>query len=306
MISFLKSSSSGKSKINIFVQNEEPETFDGIWIKSNTFKYDNIIETDSTTQANSINFIKGTGCNTILYPGIENGLKYYFKTVFITDNNNNIDYETEVYFGNGTRWVLAEEYIQLEYIEFTGVQALDTGIKEDDSNMKYKVRYMSTDTSQNGRFLFSAYNSSNNYGLGGIYVTQYRNIYYVYYGSTQTKELSTVFYKNHWLVLTTTHSPTQVDIALRDEYYGRNYSESAVISSSYGNGNICIGCQSKTYNYKFIGKISSFQIYKNDVLCCNFVPARRGRDNVIGMYDTLNKRFLENVGTGTFTGGSEV
>lgn len=59
--------------------------------------------------------------------------------------------------------------------------------------------------------------------------------------------------------------------------------------------------------YGGIRRIGKFQYYdKNDALICDLVPCYRKSDNVAGMYDFVRKIFLTNVGSGTFTKGSNV
>jgi hypothetical protein len=45
---------------------------------------------------------------------------------------------------------------------------------------------------------------------------------------------------------------------------------------------------------------------KNNVLICNLIPCYRRSDGEIGMYDTVRKIFLTNVGSGSFTKGANV
>jgi len=51
-------------------------------------------------------------------------------------------------------------------------------------------------------------------------------------------------------------------------------------------------------------KLYSFKLYDNGTLIRNYIPAKRAVDSVIGLYDTVNNEFYENAGTGTFIAGS--
>ncbi len=54
-------------------------------------------------------------------------------------------------------------------------------------------------------------------------------------------------------------------------------------------------------------QIRDFRYYdKNDELICDLVPCYRKSDGVIGMYDVARKVFLTNIGSGSFTKGSDV
>ena len=47
-------------------------------------------------------------------------------------------------------------------------------------------------------------------------------------------------------------------------------------------------------------KCYGFKITRNDAVVHEYKPARRVTDGVLGMYDTVTKQFLTNVGTGKF------
>ena len=49
-------------------------------------------------------------------------------------------------------------------------------------------------------------------------------------------------------------------------------------------------------------KMYYFEIYENDVLIHNLIPAKRKSDNEIGMYDLVSGTFYTNQGTGSFSG----
>jgi hypothetical protein len=53
-------------------------------------------------------------------------------------------------------------------------------------------------------------------------------------------------------------------------------------------------------------RIFSFNIIQDDIEVINLIPARRNSDNVLGMYDTITGNFLTNQGSGTFTAGNDV
>ena len=54
------------------------------------------------------------------------------------------------------------------------------------------------------------------------------------------------------------------------------------------------------------GRIYSCQIYDNDVLVRDFVPAKRNSDSKVGLYDVVNNLFYTSPNNKEFTGGSEV
>ena len=75
--------------------------------------------------------------------------------------------------------------------------------------------------------------------------------------------------------------------------------------NSVSYGNFLIG---KGYNNTTIGKFKlyNFKIYDSGELVRDFVPAKRNKDSIIGLYDLVEHKFYTNQGTGTFTGGTEL
>lgn len=62
-----------------------------------------------------------------------------------------------------------------------------------------------------------------------------------------------------------------------------------------------------TVRYNGYAELYSFAYYdKNDSLICELVPCYRKSDGEIGMYDTVRKIFLYNVGSGAFEKGADV
>jgi hypothetical protein len=53
-------------------------------------------------------------------------------------------------------------------------------------------------------------------------------------------------------------------------------------------------------------KIYSCALYNSDVLVRNFIPVKRKSDNVLGLFDSVNKVFYTNAGSGTFGAGPSV
>lgn len=50
-------------------------------------------------------------------------------------------------------------------------------------------------------------------------------------------------------------------------------------------------------------RIYSAAIFENGIMVRNYVPCKRMRDNVFGMYDKITKSFYTNSGSGTFSPG---
>lgn len=53
-------------------------------------------------------------------------------------------------------------------------------------------------------------------------------------------------------------------------------------------------------------RLYSFKMWDNNVLVRNFIPCYRKSDNVIGLYDLVNGTFYTNAGSGTFIKGNDI
>lgn len=53
-------------------------------------------------------------------------------------------------------------------------------------------------------------------------------------------------------------------------------------------------------------KVYRLKLYENNILVREYVPCYRISDNVIGLYDSVNKVFYPNNGTGAFNKGSDI
>lgn len=190
--------------------------------------------------------------------------------------------------------ILPEEYQQVEYLESTGTQYIDTGVQH--------VNYPSF----SGKFKKT---TSDAYTVFGVY------------GAARNKAYLTSS-KLQW---GTHNNPTA--------YYGNSYGGPIYIiaeewhSFEFRYGYIKIDSQEKTftkdfnsstYTYVLFGKnnagtiepsilaISEFKIYvgaEEQELIRDFIPCYRKEDKVAGMYDIVNDVFYTNAGTGEFVIG---
>ena len=188
----------------------------------------------------------------------------------------------------GIRKELASGYTELEYIETTGTQYIDTDIKPD-ADYDVETVFTTPNTLSNGSLFgnqsadvllylssntFSVYNNNSN--KGALTPTISANAQYsvklsvVGTSATISGDLTGTF---SGLTITGT----------RNILLGANYSSNV---TDFG---------------KF--KYHSMKITKSGVLVRNLVPAKRNSDSVLGMYDTVNNQFYTNAGSGTFGAG---
>lgn len=198
--------------------------------------------------------------------------------------------ENKYFYSNGKFYKNTGEYQQVEYIEFTGTQYIDTDIIP--SNHTIEIR-----------FNFGEYNNDEHlfgtdYNAKYCHFTTYNNKYYwgtngtEYNGGSWSTGIHTLLYngQNNSVVLD-----------------GATLDSGKEITSPPSSNKLFIGRRSSTANLKAIIYYMKITDKSTGNLVRNFVPCYRTSDNVIGMYDTVNDVFYTNPsGTGTFLKGPNV
>lgn len=185
---------------------------------------------------------------------------------------------------------LPSGYQQVEYIQSSGTQYIDTGFQPNqNTRVVADLEYLSGDAA------FCAYsqsNGSNSFGLQAVS----SGYWFVYYGSSskqtecQAKTGRYIVDVNKNVVM---FNDTTTTLA------ANNFTcDSAIwIFALKFNGNP---------SYFSSLKIYYFKIYDNGTLVRDFVPCYRTSDNAAGLYDTAQGAFYTNAGTGSFSVGSNV
>lgn len=202
---------------------------------------------------------------------------------------------------------LPAEYQEVEYIESTGTQRIETGIYNDTLNVPIQyecdVLYPSTTARQlngsqgafyygvvNGRFQLTQGGTSDS----GITATanQWYHLIVQFSGNNSDDSNGFVGAVNN----IDTNVLRAYIRATQSGYfqYATDASYQVCIFSLNGQ-NIPSTCRHR-----------KFKIYQNNLLVRNFIPCYRIADNEIGMYDTVNGVFYTNAGTGTFIKGADV
>lgn len=213
--------------------------------------------------------------------------------LLINDND-----KLEVGYVNDLTTQLPSGYTQVDYIQSSGTQYIDTGVIANNdiefyadfltnspigrgqhgtifgARKNYKYGYQLTtynDTNLQGHFLFGTNNT----------VANIR-----YNAKITVGERQQISFKNHKLYLSdgTTTDVTSYDFNTEKNIYLFACNESGAFEFS----------KTRIYNLK---------LYNENTLIRDFVPCYRNSDNEIGMYDLVNDVFYTNQGTGLFTYG---
>lgn len=203
---------------------------------------------------------------------------------------------------------LPSEFQQVEYIQSTGSQYIDSGIIGN-QNTSYKIKCATTQIVQQG-VLFGSRTRATENNISTIFPARID-------GSFQNALNDFGNYNDTRLTM------TNIDIGdivvfynSKDNRYINNITKNESVSNTASYtasfttpNNLYIFYKSIGFaidHYNFIGKLYSCQIYDNGTLIRNFMPCYRKSDGVIGLYDLKNDVFFTNAGTGTFLKGNNV
>ena len=189
---------------------------------------------------------------------------------------------------------LPNEYKQVEYIESTGTQWIDSGYIAN-NNTRVVIDYQFTSLIDS--FLLGCRNNStsNAYTVNLAYsgknaVTSYGNTGNTQFGDADVnrhivdKNKNKFYFDGELLLIQTENSftcPSSLEI-----FSCHNGDTSGYLPS--------------------LARIYSLKIYDDDMIVKDFIPCVRKVDNTAGLYDLVNNKFYTNEGTGEFTVGNEV
>lgn len=196
---------------------------------------------------------------------------------------------------NFTKRALPSGYTQVGYIESTGTQYIDTGVKATAENFRIKCRFTITSITDS-TVLFGGGASTDL--ISAMIRTNPDLRFYVGGGSV---------------------SAADVTIARGVEYEMDCHANNGTFTVVF-NGGTYSGSYSSTINkdyplFLFANNVSGtasqfakarfkmFQIYDNGTLVRDYVPCKNS-SGVVGLFDVVNSKFYTNAGSGTFDVGS--
>lgn len=181
---------------------------------------------------------------------------------------------------------LPSGYTQLEYIESSGTQYIDTGLKPT-QDYSMTIKCQSTGTSSN-TYAGCDTNWQNTGFFIGVSVFEFGN----------ASTMSAQNYGENPVVLTLDKTG-----GYKDGAKTWNNTSTATFQT-VSNLTLFALNRNGTIREYLTGKIYYCTISDNGTLVRNFIPCKNS-DGVIGMYDTIGAQFYQNSGTGTFTAGGE-
>ncbi len=195
---------------------------------------------------------------------------------------------------------LPSTYRELEYIQSTGTQYIDTGYKTK-PNTGIEVTYQFNETYTVQQRVYSTRTTTSTGMTDELYINGTRQFGYGYQNGDGNWISTGV--QADTLVHTFKHNVTTGYWSIDN---GPNTAISGTVTNNSANNLFIMtrnddGTAITDYNGKL--KIYSFKIYEDGSLVKNYVPAYRVSDGVIGLYDKINGDFKINAGSGAFEKG---
>lgn len=181
--------------------------------------------------------------------------------------------------------LLPSEYEKLEYIEGTGTQHINTGLKFNAETDYVKVTFKGNDTSNNGMIFANT---------GGKY-------FWLYYYSAGIN----VYADNGNGQKRVYGIPRDLNkhiVEFKEKHYYIDGVDKGIIANSYTETSSNMYIFSYGSSYYFKGRIYNVEVKKSDGTHKIFIPSKRKSDNAIGMFDMVSRQFFTNAGTGNFNG----
>ena len=192
-------------------------------------------------------------------------------------------------------------YKPVKFIESTGTQYIDTGIKASDQITRIEGRIYKTSLMGTAGIFFGLYGGGNDlfyldYSESGVTYHNTATGYGQYPVLSLTTDLLNIpGYKD----IIYTKSGTTFTYSVNEKK--ASGTSQSVLTTSYNHYLFGYNAQG-SFNYGYKCKLYHFKIWVNNKLARDFIPVMRITDGQLGLYDKVTRSFFQNKGTGFFTG----
>ena len=185
---------------------------------------------------------------------------------------------------------LPEGYTELEYIQSSGTQYIDTGFKPNQESRVVCTAYLTPQSV--GAWLFGSRDSSGQNTFGFL---TYQNNYRSDYGTNQAQTIPATY-----------QDPFEVDKDENITFINGEIAATSEVSTFQGSYSMSLFANNSGGSISGFSnsKLYSMQIYNGAMLVRSFVPCT-DPDGAVGLYDIANSQFYQNSGTGLFIAGPE-
>jgi hypothetical protein len=231
------------------------------------------------------------------YPEKYNNIASYMGVDLSFTQNLNFYNTWKTLFDSGKTWGEISpnsEYQQVEYIESTGLEYVDTGfIPNQNSSISIDFQGKSQYASR-GYYFGTRYNLAQSFALSFV---PYFYLQYIY-GSSLNRSFAETDDLRH--IVEIKKNKVYLDGVLKDTHEEQNFAAQSNLLLFACNYNDISGYAPLSY------KLYSCKIYDNDILVRDFIPCYRKSDKVAGLFDAVNEKFYQNIGAGEFIIGKEI
>lgn len=186
---------------------------------------------------------------------------------------------------------LPDGYTELEYIESTGTQYIDTGFKpNNNTRVVMDAQFLATPSGNTALFGARTTATSKNYAMLFIppsFRADYNNVYSQTWAVTATTRR--VYDKNKETTTIDGTAKSYTNSSFQADY-------TLVLAAINAAG---------TVQWFASVRIYACQVYDNGMLIRDYIPCISS-DDTVGLYDVANEQFYANSGTGSFTAGDTV
>ena len=188
------------------------------------------------------------------------------------------------------RRFMGQLYTELEYIESTGTQYIDTKyVCSNDTKIEIDFTVVNFDTRLNALFgIIDASVGANSYFYSWINNKKLQ-LRFGQVGKTMSTELEI---GQRYVLIQGKQTANVNDVELGGWSNALTATTNSIFLMALRNNT--------TASYQFKGRIYSFKIYENDILAMDLIPVFDNKIGVACMYDKLNHKFYYNAGTGEF------
>lgn len=206
----------------------------------------------------------------------------------LTDSAEDLPIEHVKIEGATSQAILPTGYTQIDYIESTGTQYIDTNYTPVQGD-SFEFKNVSFTSNGDSQALFSA--GTGDYQL--IFLIFMDNSYFKYFSTGSAATIPVSSFNN-------------ANIRINNgEFYINDVLKTIV---NYGGAvNTSLNLFRRTGNVSYANaKIGEIIISNNNIIKKHYIPAQRNSDNAVGLYEIVGNTFYNNGGTGTFSKGNEV
>lgn len=205
----------------------------------------------------------------------ENGIGFMFDRV------------SHTIFDNAGTGAFCYPPVELEYLESSGTQYIDTGYSLNTNTDELYIDYTNT-SEQNYKWMFGEYETNKNFGVTSQNITNPRFVYQGLISATKEEQ----YYTRHTLIV---NSNGLFNDGIQKSSFKSFESSWNIYLFALNNTGTSVN------GYFGYGKIYSYTHKRNGILLIDLIPALK--DGQVGMWDKVNNTLYTNAGTGSFVIG---